>query len=89
MANIQIKGEDNISNTLSEMILNPDQHKEGTMKHRMVTKKGDSGSPIFVQPSGMRGRCYVIGMHCSGNYTDGYKFEQNNTAVIITKEVKE
>ena len=41
----------------------------------MVTAKGDSGSPFLVQPQGMRGECYVMGMHSSGEYTEGYKFE--------------
>ena len=55
----------------------------------MVTEKGDSGAPLIVQPTGLGGNCYVIGMHCSGKYSsDGYKFNQNNTAVIIRKKMR-
>ena len=49
--------------------------EKGTINHALVTEKGDSGSPLIVQPKGMGGQCYVIGMHCSGKYIDGYKFE--------------
>lgn len=60
------------------------------MKHRMVTEKGDSGSPLIVQPQGMMGLCYVVGMHCSGKYTkDGFKTRKVNKAVRITKKVIE
>ena len=58
------------------MVLKPNELKKGTMKHKMVTEKGDSGSPFIVQPKGMGGQCCVMGMHCSGKYSsDGYKFE--------------
>ena len=57
------------------MVLKPNKLKKGTMKHKMTTEKGDSGSPFIVQPKGMSGQCYVMGMHCSGKYKDGYKFE--------------
>lgn len=56
----------------------------------MSTAKGDSGSPLIVQPKGLGGECYVIGMHCSGKYDkSGYKFKEDNTAVLITKIVLE
>lgn len=68
------------------MILDCSKIKNGKLKHQMTTKKGDSGAPLIVQPKGMMGECYIIGIHCSGKYgSDGYKFDQNNTAVYITK----
>ena len=54
----------------------------------MTTNKGDSGSPLIVQPKGMYNLCYIIGMHCSGKYdSGGYKTKEINTAVIVTKKM--
>ena len=44
--------------------------------HRMSTAKGDSGSPLLIQPEGFGGYQYVVGIHCSGKYEDsGVKYE--------------
>ena len=42
--------------------------EKGIVRHRMSTQKGDSGAPLIVQPRGMMGKIYVIGIHCSGKY---------------------
>ena len=53
----------------------------------MQTSKGDSGSPLIVQPKSIRGWCYLIGMHCAGK--NGMKIDGENTALRITSTVKE
>ena len=41
---------------------------QNVMRHGMKTNKGDSGSPLIVQPRGMNGMCFLFGIHCSGMY---------------------
>ena len=56
----------------------------------MWTEKGDSGAPLIVQPFKMQGMGCVIGIHCAGKYdSGGYKYGEENTAVMITKTVFE
>jgi V8-like Glu-specific endopeptidase len=57
----------------------------------MVTEKGDSGTPLIVQPEGMVGFFAMIGLHCSGKYSSGcYKFnDEKNKAVRITESLVE
>ena len=43
------------------------------MRHGMLTMKGDSGSPLIVQPQLMEGMCFLFGIHCSGTYKDKEK----------------
>ena len=70
------------------MELNLEGEEKGTLKHSMKTEHGDSGSPLIVQPKGMDGQWYVIGIHCSGKYErQGFKFGNDNTAVRINKPV--
>ena len=56
-----------------ELTLN--ENEKETIKHKMVTSKGDSGAPLIVQPKGMIGLGFAIGLHCAGKYDScGYKF---------------
>jgi V8-like Glu-specific endopeptidase len=56
----------------------------------MRTEKGDSGSPLIVQPQGMLATFVIVGLHCSGKYSEGgYKLKNENKAVRITKSVVE
>ena len=47
---------------------------------------GESGAPLIVQPEGMDGQCYVVGMHCAGRY-NGFGVEFESISVLMTKAV--
>jgi len=52
----------------------------------MITEKGDSGSPLIVQPYGVS--CfYLIGLHRSKKPSNTKKVEEINSAVRITNKM--
>ena len=58
------------------------------IEHQMKTEKGDSGTPLIVQPPNMNNCCFVIGIHCSGLYQKGIpKMTNSSKALRITEGI--
>ena len=55
---------------------------EAILTHRYSTKKGDSGTPLIIQPEREHKICYLIGIHYGKKGAGG---KDENKAVRITK----
>ena len=58
---------------------------DSTMTHSFITKKGDSGTPIIVQPEEGIPECCLVGIHFGKQGKESVAYE--NKAVKITNKV--
>ena len=57
-------------------------NSSGILTHNYNTRRGDSGTPLIIQPDKSLIVCYLIGIHYGKK---GYSGVQENKAVKITK----
>jgi hypothetical protein len=45
---------------------------EPILEHDYITGKGDSGTPLLVQPPGFNSICFIVSIHSSTTFTSGH-----------------